>query len=56
MAKKTFEVWFAEVNKKLRAATGLDARDLPDCPYYDWYDDGVTPANAAKRALRSAME
>jgi hypothetical protein len=48
--EKTFESWLAEINKYLPCSTA----DLPDCCYYEWYEDGVTPKVAAKRALKNA--
>lgn len=55
MARKvTFEAWLAKVDAAIRAKTGLTLRDLDDCPYADWYEDGVSPATAAKRAIKNA--
>jgi hypothetical protein len=34
----------------------ISADDLPDYCYRDAYDDGMTPAQAARRAVRAAME
>lgn len=52
--KKTFDEWMEEVNEEVSKALGLglDAYDLTDQPYYDWWEDGVRPKTAAKRALR----
>mgnify|MGYP001614494459 CR=1 FL=1 len=36
--------------------TGASVYDLPDCPFADWYDDGVTPKGAATRAVKLAEE
>jgi len=53
MAKRSFEEWMAAVDALISyALAGLNSSDLPDCCYLDWYDDGVTPKGAAKRALR----
>ena len=51
MEKLTFERWMERVNEIL-AQDGLDYRDLPDCPYHQWYEDGMRPATAATKALR----
>lgn len=57
MAKKTsFEAWLAKVDAIIRQRTGLTLRDLPDCPYQDWYADGKTPAGAASKAIKNANE
>ena len=54
--KRTFEEWKEAVDEEVFARTGLSADDLPDVCYRDWYDDDVSPASAARRALRSAMD
>lgn len=56
MAKKNFEQWLKDVNESVRKRTGLDLFDLPDCPYRDWFEDGMRPASAAAKAIRMAME
>lgn len=52
----TFEEWKVSVNFWVRRDHGLDLDDLPDCPYRDWYDDGISPLTAAKRAIKLAKE
>lgn len=55
--RKPFDVWFAKVNSAVEAETGgLSVNDLPDCCFRDWFDDGVKPEAAAKRALKNASE
>lgn len=49
--KRTFEEWMNQVDIYLDATVGLTHNDLADCCYRDWYDDGVSPKVAAKRAL-----
>lgn len=49
-----FAVWMREVDAALVIICGLVTADLPDCTYRDWYDDGVSPKAAAKRARRQA--
>ena len=50
-----FDSWMCSVDRYIaRACCGLDSRDLPDCCYADWYEDGVKPQAAARRAIRSA--
>ncbi len=46
----------AQVNACVDAICGMTADDLPDVCYRDWYDDGVKPSSAARRAIRSANE
>ena len=52
--KKTFDQWMAEVNTFLNKLCYLSSDDLPDCSYMMWYEDGVRPATAAKRAMKEA--
>jgi len=53
----TFQGWKAAVDQRLATQLcGLDSSDLPDCPYYDWYDQGVTVAQAARKAINAANE
>ena len=53
---KTFDTWMARVNAIIEAKYGLSSDDLPDVCYSDWFEDEVTPAQAARRALRNAGE
>lgn len=51
--RSAFERWKGQVNLAVAKATGgLTADDLPDAPYYDWYDAGVGPKAAARMAIR----
>ena len=54
MRRLTFEQWIAKVDEILVKRVGLGRDDLPDCCYRDWYDDGVSPSVAAKRAMEDA--
>lgn len=56
MPKVTFEVWMRCVNHHVHTLCGLSVHDLPDCCFKDWYDDGKSPLNAAKKAIRMANE
>jgi len=47
-ATGTFEAWMCRVNQILERSLGLNSLDLPDQPYYDWFDGGTTPAEAAR--------
>lgn len=51
-----FRDWMGAVDRAVSARVGLSAADLPDCPYRDWFDDGVTPQTAARRAVKRAQE
>jgi hypothetical protein len=57
MAKKlSFDQWVKKVDAILLATVGVGLSDLPDVAYADWYEDGVSPTTAAKRAKKNAME
>jgi len=51
-----FDAWRYGVDQRINALTGLSADDLPDCPYRDWYDEGIGVTVAARRAIRYAMD
>lgn len=54
--KMTFDEWMAAVDAAIVVKVGLGRDDLPDCPYHDWWEDGVTPKGAATKAIRRANE
>lgn len=54
--KPTFEQWMEAVDQHVLNTVGLGYQDLPDCPYRDWYDDGVSAKRAASRAIKAVAE
>lgn len=58
MSKLTYREWMAQVDATIAKLTGglLDSRCLPDFCYADYYADGVSPKQAAKDAIKAAME
>lgn len=54
--KRTFEDWMDAVDKHVTALIGCSVHDLPDCPFADWYADGMSPRAAAVRAVRNAND
>ena len=54
MSEVTFEMYMKAVNRILTDRVMLSSQDLPDIAYYDMYNDGVTPAEAAQEALIEA--
>jgi hypothetical protein len=52
----TFEDWISRVDRILSRLYGITSEDLPDQCYKDWYEDGATPAQAARRAKNSDDE
>jgi len=50
----SWEQWIKEVDQIVWRMTGVSLFDLPDCCYADWYDAGMTPKAAARKAVRQA--
>lgn len=48
-----FDAWMKAVNAAVWAKAGVGADDLIDCPYRDWFDDGLPPKLAAAKAIRA---
>lgn len=46
-----FIKWLAKVDDHLIKKVGLTHLDLPDGPFADWFDDGISPATAARLLL-----
>lgn len=44
--------WIAKVDTACWKLAGLSYMDMDDCPYRSWFEDGVKPTTAAKRAIR----
>lgn len=49
-----FALWMADVNDEVEKLLGLSVYDLPDCCYRDWFEDGMSPSAAARKAIRYA--
>lgn len=49
-----FRAWMKKVNSAIQDKVGLSSEDLPDCCYRDWYEDDVSPKQAANKAIRNA--
>lgn len=47
----TYADWQKALELEFIAATGIDLRDCADLPFRDWYDDELTPAQAAQEAM-----
>jgi hypothetical protein len=52
--RRSYDEWYALAEKACLALCGLSLSDLPDVCFMDWYEDGVSPAACAKRAIRNA--
>lgn len=51
----TFEQWMQETDDSIWTLIGCSIHDLPDCPFRDWYEDELTPGEAAVRAVKGAI-
>lgn len=47
----TYEAWHHDVDTIVQCTVGCSVNDLPDCAYRDWYDEGMSPRDAAMRAI-----
>lgn len=46
-----FEVWLKEVDHEVWAEAGVSRCDIADKPWYDWFESGMDPDEAARQAL-----
>lgn len=49
---KNFDVWMKAVNQQLILICGMSSDDLADCPYSDWWEDGMSVKGAARKAIK----
>lgn len=49
---RCFDAWMARVDAACLKLCGVSVHDLDDCLFHDWYDDGDTAEQAARRAIR----
>ena len=54
--KQKFEQWMEAVNDRVEALAGCSVHDLPDCLFADWFADGMSARDAARRAIRNAND
>ena len=52
--KLPFEHWMKRVDQEVNRKHGVSVRDLPDAPFADWHERGVSPVSAASKAVRAA--
>jgi hypothetical protein len=43
-----YEAWFRQADQAIQDKFGVSADDLPDQCWSDWFDDGVSPEQAAE--------
>lgn len=51
-----FKYWIDKVDTEVEKRVCMSVHDLPDCPYRDWFEDGVSPVSAARKAIKNAKE
>jgi hypothetical protein len=51
--KMTFDQWMRDVDQAVSRLAYLSVYDLTDQPFADWFEAGVRPLTAAKRAIRN---
>jgi hypothetical protein len=57
MSNLNFEQWMQQVDKYISAKCGgMTSGDLADYCYADAYDDGASPAKAARAAIKAESE
>lgn len=54
MKTKTFSAWMKQVEMKLLNTIGLSHLDLPDFPFRDWFDDGISVSEAVGAVLQES--
>lgn len=53
-SKMSFSAWMAKVDAFISAKYGVDSSDIPDWMYHDAWEDGMSAASAAKKAVKAA--
>jgi hypothetical protein len=56
MAQKFFEQWMKEVDAEIFRRCGMTSADIDDWRYADDFDDRMSPARTAVRAIKNAKE
>lgn len=51
--KTPWQTWLLEVSEIVAREAGVGIDDLEDQPYRDWYEDGLTPVEAAEEVLEA---
>jgi hypothetical protein len=53
-SETAFKKWMAEVDIAVGGRAFVSVYDLPDQPYRDWFEDEMSPDEAAVAALKDA--
>jgi Family of unknown function (DUF5419) len=51
-----FGVWMVKVDDAVKTLAGISADDLADYCYRDAFEDGLSPKQAARRAIKADRE
>lgn len=51
---RNYDLWLEKVNAIIERETGLSLDDLADCSTRDWFEDGVSPIEAANLVLEDS--
>lgn len=54
--QSAFDAWMKQVDSKMVGMSGLGASDLPDQPYADWFEDGMSASEAAQLSLSDTAD
>jgi len=49
-----FDRWMHYVDKACERRVGLSIYDLTDQPFSEWFEDGLHPVRAARRAIKNS--
>ena len=52
----SFDEWMKQVNSEVMAIVGLSCDDLPDCLYWDNWDNGTSPQEMAREVIYNAQD
>jgi len=51
-----FQAWLQRVDQAMWDQFGCSYQDLPDWDFWNGYEQGMSPALAAKKVMRNAMD
>ena len=52
--REAFEKWFELVDNETFELCGVSIHELPECSFRDWFEDGMSAADAAYKAAQYA--
>lgn len=56
MKRDDFETWMKKVNAFIERKTGFGIDDLPDWDYWNAWNDGMPPSQAAYQVIQAARD